>query len=227
MKNKAALLNLHSRPFSPKPSCLARKLAIKANDKAKMSCSQSRKPHRSKHVDEQKGDDFEKGRKMADPRDFRRFTMDEAKARGIKMGVVNKINIQQRPIHINQQIVEVARVKNAQHYIHYLLQGKVPQLEHTGVGGEQVTAPNVGMRTRKTPFKPVKPKKIVKTDKALPGAEKEKVCRIPKKIFALRNTLPVRPASLVGGAYRKGKSLPEKTEHKDKTLISKRISTDK
>ncbi|GAV07390.1 hypothetical protein RvY_17228 [Ramazzottius varieornatus] len=60
--------------------------------------------------------------KQADPRDFRAFSIDEAKTRNIKFGVVNKVAVPQRPIEINEQIIEVARAKNAQHYFHSSLQ---------------------------------------------------------------------------------------------------------
>ncbi|OQV12785.1 hypothetical protein BV898_12912 [Hypsibius exemplaris] len=62
--------------------------------------------------------------KQADPRDFRKFTMTDAKARNLKLGQVNKILSPQRPADINAQIIEAARLKNAAHYVHIALQGR-------------------------------------------------------------------------------------------------------
>ena len=61
--------------------------------------------------------------KQADPRDFRRFTLADARARSLKLGQVNKIASPQRRADINAQIIEAARAKNAEHYVHFALQG--------------------------------------------------------------------------------------------------------
>jgi hypothetical protein len=60
--------------------------------------------------------------KQADPRDFRKFTLADAKARNLRMGMVNKIVSPQRRAEVTGEIIEAARLKNAQHYVHPALQ---------------------------------------------------------------------------------------------------------
>lgn len=151
-KNPSAFprIAFSSRPFSPTKEQTVEKgqlgdgdqaLAIVRSEKKSLfgiAGVSSKKITKAMHVSPKENVVGEQPlRKIADPRDFRRFTIEEAKSRDIKMGGISKIKIIQRPIHINQQIIDASREKNAQHYIHRSLQdhGKITKKRGKDVVG--------------------------------------------------------------------------------------------
>ena len=121
--SKTALAATKSPGPTQKPSSLTAASSVNGKPDATHAPSAADAPHPAATAAPSLPPNDGKPIKQADPRDFRRFTLADARARSLKLGQVNKIASPQRRADINAQIIEAARAKNAEHYVHFALQG--------------------------------------------------------------------------------------------------------